>query len=160
MIVRLPCSKVPSSRDRAARKVASAGRQRAPRRVLVVDDNPDAAELFAEALSEAGHEVRTAGDGPSALQLVDTFVPDIAFLDIGLPAMDGYELASLLRRLPSLAQTPLVAITGYARDDDRQRALASGFSEHLAKPLHFERALECIEALAPPPLAPPPSSGS
>ena len=77
-------------------------------------------------------------------------MPDIAFLDIGLPVMDGYELAGLLRRVPSLARTPLVAITGYARDDDRERALASGFDEHLAKPLHLDRVLECIERLSPP----------
>ena len=102
----------------------------------------------AEALVAAGHEVRHAGDGPSALQLVETFLPDIAFLDIGLPVMDGYELAGLLRRVPSLAHTPLVAITGYAREDDRQRAFASGFSEHLAKPLRLDRVLECIESLA------------
>jgi CheY-like chemotaxis protein len=118
--------------------------------VLVVDDNPDAAETLTEALVEAGHDVRTVGDGPSALQLVATFRPCIAFLDIGLPAMDGYELASHLRRVPSLAHTPLVAITGYAQDDDRQRALASGFSEHLAKPLDFDRVLECIESLSLP----------
>jgi CheY-like chemotaxis protein len=103
-----------------------------------------------EALIEAGHEVRTANDGPSALQLVEVFVPDIAFLDIGLPAMDGYELARLLRRLPSLAHVPLVAITGYAQEDDRQRALASGFREHLAKPLDFELVLTCIERLSAP----------
>jgi CheY-like chemotaxis protein len=114
-----------------------------------VDDNPDAAEFLAEALVEAGHEVRTVGDGPGALELVETFVPEIAFLDIGLPAMDGYELAGALRRVPSLAHTPLVAVTGYAEDHDRQRALASGFDEHLAKPLHLNRVLECIERLSP-----------
>jgi PAS domain S-box-containing protein len=150
MVVRLPCASTPSPRTAASREAANAPRRNTARRVLIVDDNPDAAELLAEALTDAGHEVRTVGDGPSALQLVDTFVPDIAFVDIGLPAMDGYELASLLRRVPNLVQTPLVAITGYAQDDDRQRALASGFSEHLAKPLHFERVLECIEDLSPP----------
>jgi CheY-like chemotaxis protein len=148
MIVRLPCSRAPTARHSAPRDAPTAPRRPAARRVLVVDDNPDAAKMLAEALAERGHEVRTAGDGPSALQLVDTFVPNIAFLDIGLPAMDGYELAGLLRRVPDLVQTPLVAITGYAQDDDRQRALASGFSEHLSKPLDFGRVLECIESLA------------
>ena len=115
----------------------------------MVDDNPDAAELLEDALACAGHEVRTAPDGPSALQLVKTFAPDIAFLDIGLPVMDGYELAGLLRRVPALRGMPLVAVTGYAQDDDRQRALDSGFTEHLAKPLDPERVLECIERLRP-----------
>jgi CheY-like chemotaxis protein len=149
MLVRVPCASVPSRSDACLRAAASGPRRHAARRVLVVDDNPDAAKMLAEALVERGHEVRTAGDGPSALQLVDTFVPDVAFLDIGLPAMDGYELAGLLGRVPGLAHTPLVAITGYAQDNDRQRALASGFSEHLAKPLDFDRVLACIESLAP-----------
>jgi signal transduction histidine kinase len=149
MVVRLPYAGVPSSGNAAARDKKSLPPLRGVRRVLVVDDNPDAAELLAEALSDAGHEVRTVGDGPSALQLVETFVPDIAFLDIGLPVMDGYELAGLLRRMPELAQTPLIAITGYAQDDDRQRALASGFGEHLTKPIQLERVLECIDRLRP-----------
>jgi CheY-like chemotaxis protein len=117
--------------------------------VLVVDDSPDAADLLAEALADEGHEVRTAGDGPSALHVVETFAPDIAFLDVGLPSMDGYALAGLLRRVPGLEDVPLVAITGYATGTDRQRALASGFGEHLAKPLEFDRVLACIEHLAP-----------
>jgi PAS domain S-box-containing protein len=150
IVVRVPCARLPSLRDPTPREGSSVSRGHAARRVLVVDDNPDAAKMLAEALALAGHEVRTAGDGPSALQLVHTFLPNIAFLDIGLPAMDGYELASLLRRVPSLVHMPLVAITGYAQDDDRQRALASGFSEHLAKPLHFDRVLACIETLSPP----------
>jgi CheY-like chemotaxis protein len=93
--------------------------------------------------------VRTVGDGPSALQLIETFVPHIAFLDIGLPAMDGYELAGLLRQVPSLTHTPLVALTGYAQEDDRQRALANGFGDHLVKPIHLDRVLECIGRLSP-----------
>jgi CheY-like chemotaxis protein len=147
MIVRLPRAGAHPARDASSHDVAGARPGHTVRRVLVVDDNPDAAELLTEALLHAGHEVRTAGDGPSALQLVETFVPDIAFLDIGLPAMDGYELAGLLQRVPSLSHTQLVAITGYAQDDDRKRALASGFGEHLAKPLYIENVLECIDRL-------------
>jgi CheY-like chemotaxis protein len=150
MIVRVPRARVPSPRDAEPGDAAIPRRRQGARRVLVVDDNPDAARTLAEALVEAGHDVRTVGDGPSALQLVDAFVPNIAFLDIGLPAMDGYELAGLLKRVPGLVHTPLVAITGYAQDNDRQRALASGFSEHLAKPLDIDRVLECIDFLSPP----------
>jgi CheY-like chemotaxis protein len=115
--------------------------------VLVVDDNPDGAELLREVLTQVGHEVHTAADAPSALQLVQTFAPDIAFLDIGLPVMDGYELARQLRRVSDLATTPLVAVTGYAQQDDRRRALESGFTEHLSKPLVPDRVIECIERL-------------
>jgi CheY-like chemotaxis protein len=149
MVVRLPCARVSSPREPSARDVANAELRVHARRVLVVDDNPDSVELLAEALLEMGNEVRTACDGPSALQLVETFVPDIALLDIGLPVMDGYELADLLRRIPRLAHTPLVAITGYAQENDRRRALASGFSEHFAKPLDLARIAQCLERLAP-----------
>jgi CheY-like chemotaxis protein len=152
MLVRLPSAGDPSTRG-VAQRTSEEGPRKAARRVLVVDDNPDAAAVLAYALVEAGHEVRTAGDGPSALQLVESYAPDIAFLDIGLPVMDGYELAGLLRRTPGLAQTPLVAITGYAQDGDRQRALASGFVEHIAKPVDFEDVLACIERFASSPRA-------
>jgi len=149
MVVRLPRVRQPSATDSSTDDLARDERASSARRVLVVDDNPDAAELLEDALASAGHEVRTAPDGPSALQLVKSFAPDIAFLDIGLPVMDGYELAGLLRRLPALRGVPLVAVTGYAQDDDRQRALDSGFTEHLAKPLDPDRVLECIERLRP-----------
>jgi CheY-like chemotaxis protein len=148
MIVRLPCALRPSAEGATSQGAVNTTPRHTARRVLIVDDNPDAVALLAEALLEAGHEVRTVADGPSALQLVENYVPDIAFLDIGLPVMDGYELAGVLRRVPSLARVPFVAITGYARDGDRQRALASGFSEHLAKPIHLDRVLQCIENLS------------
>jgi CheY-like chemotaxis protein len=122
----------------------------AARRVLIVDDNPDAVAILAKAIRQAGHDVRTVGDGPSALRLVETFVPDVALLDIGLPVMDGYELAGFLRRMPRLSRTSLVALTGYAGDGDRQRSLAVGFSEHFAKPLPLNRVLDCIDRLARP----------
>jgi signal transduction histidine kinase/CheY-like chemotaxis protein len=145
IVVRLPHARLPSAHGAASDDVGIARSRGEARRVLVVDDNPDAADLLAEALTDAGHEVRTVGDGPSALQLIETFVPDIAFLDIGLPVMDGYELAGLLRRVPTLERTSLVAITGYAQDNDRQRALASGFAEHLTKPILLHRVLACID---------------
>jgi CheY-like chemotaxis protein len=145
MAVRLPRAAAPLPSEARAHIVTSVRPRPATRRVLVVDDNPDAAELLTQALVLAGHDVRTAPDGPSALSIVETFLPDIAFLDIGLPAMDGYELAERLRRVAKMELTPLVAVTGYARSDDRQRALASGFCEHIAKPLDVDRVLECIE---------------
>jgi PAS domain S-box-containing protein len=149
MVVRLPRVRQPSASGSSTDDLARDPHNSSARRVLLVDDNPDAAELLEDALASAGHEVRTAPDGPSALQLVKSFVPDIAFLDIGLPVMDGYELAGLLLRVPALRGVPLVAVTGYAQDNDRQRALDSGFTEHLAKPLDPARVLECIERLRP-----------
>ena len=148
MLVRLPWACAPSTKEAISRHVANAIPRYAARRVLIVDDNPDAAAILATAIAAAGHEVRTASDGPSALRLVETFVPDVALLDIGLPVMDGYELAGLLRRIPSLSQTSLVALTGYAGDGDRRRSLAGGFTEHFAKPLPLSRVLECIDRLA------------
>jgi signal transduction histidine kinase/ActR/RegA family two-component response regulator len=147
MVVRLPRGDAPLPASGHADDRASCEWPGAPRRVLVVDDNPDAAELLQEGLTLAGHEVRTADDGPTALQVVRTFTPEIAFLDIGLPVMDGYELAQHLRGVPGFADTPIVAVTGYAQDEDRQRALASGFTEHFAKPLRLDRVIECIERL-------------
>jgi CheY-like chemotaxis protein/two-component sensor histidine kinase len=150
MVVRLPRANVSMPVDAgSSHDIPTPEPRGACRRVLVVDDNPDAAELMYDALTEVGHEVRTAADAPSALQIVQTFAPDIAFLDIGLPVMDGYELARQLRRIPALKSTPLVAVTGYAQEDDRQRAFASGFTEHLAKPLTPDRVLGCIERLCP-----------
>jgi CheY-like chemotaxis protein len=151
MFVRLPRTEATPAGAIEALDVTKAKTRHDGRRVLIVDDNPDAARLLADALTEAGHDARSVGDGPSALQLVETFVPDIAFVDIGLPAMDGYELAGILRQVKSLAHTRLVAISGYAQEDDRRRAMASGFVEHLAKPLHLHRVLECIERLSRPP---------
>jgi signal transduction histidine kinase/CheY-like chemotaxis protein len=147
MVVRLPRAAAPSSAEGRSQVAALRGSRAAPHRVLLVDDNPDAARLLHAVLLQLGHEVQTAVDAPSALQLLQSFTPDIAFLDIGLPVMDGYELALQLRRMPRFAVTPLVAITGYAQDDDRRRAFASGFDEHLAKPLALDRVLECIERL-------------
>ena len=104
-------------------------------RVLIVDDNEDAAELLAKALSTWGQTVRVAHDGPSALRIVEAFTPDLALLDIGLPAMDGYELARRLRAMPALAGVRLVAVTGYGQDRDRQAAEHAGFHEHVVKPV-------------------------
>jgi signal transduction histidine kinase/ActR/RegA family two-component response regulator len=113
-------------------------------KILIVDDNVDAAETLALVLEASGYEVRTAADGPSALALFDTFIPALAVLDIGLPAMDGYELARRMRGDPRVAHVPLIALTGYGREPDRARALASDFQEHLVKPVRPERLLEVL----------------
>ena len=107
-------------------------------RVLVVDDNVDAATTLAEAVGLDGHEVRVAHDGPSALRVAREFSPDVILLDIGLPAMDGYEVVRRLRELPQARGALIVALTGFGQQSDRQRALAAGFDEHLVKPVDLD----------------------
>jgi CheY-like chemotaxis protein len=106
-----------------------------PRRVLIVDDNPDAAESAALLLGMLGHEVETAGDGPSALEAVRTFRPEVVLLDIGLPGMSGYDVARALRARPENRALSLVAVTGYGQDEDRRRSAEAGFDRHLVKPV-------------------------
>ncbi|RYZ38620.1 MAG: response regulator [Myxococcaceae bacterium] len=107
-------------------------------RVLIVDDNKDAADVLSESLTFLGCDTRVAYDGPSGLEAAKGFRPEIALLDIGLPVMDGYELARLLRQQEEPRVMKLVAVTGYGQESDRQRSRAAGFDAHLVKPLHFE----------------------
>jgi CheY-like chemotaxis protein len=120
-----------TSRRNAARMLRGA----LQRKILIVDDNVDAAELLAINLELLGHETRVAHDGPSALKLVEHYVPDLAVLDIGLPVMDGYELARQLRGLPKLDGMRLLALTGYGQRSDRQRSAEAGFDAHIVKPV-------------------------
>ncbi|WP_342118033.1 ATP-binding protein [Pseudoduganella sp. OTU4001] len=107
----------------------------APRRVLLVDDNQDVLQGLRALLEVRGHEVQAVGDPASALRASASFVPDLAILDIGLPGMDGYELASELRRQPGYGNTRLVALSGYGQQADRARSRAAGFAAHLVKPI-------------------------
>jgi CheY-like chemotaxis protein len=109
-----------------------------PRRILVVDDNVDAAESLRMLLSLEGHEVQIAHDGPAALRVVQEMQPDVVLLDIGLPRMDGYEVARQLRQLPSVEKVLLVALTGYGQEDDRRRSQEAGFNAHLVKPADLD----------------------
>ena len=108
-----------------------------PKRILVVDDNEDAASMLATGLMAYGHDVRTAGDGPTALSLIDGWKPEVAVLDLGLPVMDGYELA---KRLAERCERPptLIALTGYGQEQDRSRSAEAGFQAHLVKPVDME----------------------
>jgi signal transduction histidine kinase/CheY-like chemotaxis protein len=108
------------------------------KRVLLVDDNRDAAELLAEALREPGHQVEVANDPVVALEAAARFHPEVAILDIGLPVMDGYELAARLRALPGLASCRLIALTGYGQEHDRARSQSGGFERHLVKPVDLD----------------------
>jgi signal transduction histidine kinase len=116
---------------------------RRQRRILLVDDNQDTVLSLARLLSLRGHEVATAFDGVAALKLAQEFQPDILLLDIGLPGLDGYEVARRLRA-EGFARTPIVAISGYAQENDRTRAREAGFNYHFAKPVDFEALAELI----------------
>ncbi len=111
----------------------------AARRVLVVDDNHAAADAIGKLMAMVwGHEVKLAHNGHDALELAQQFQPQLILMDIGLPGMNGYEVAERLRARPEFHHTLLVALTGYAQEEDRQRSLSKGFDEHLVKPVSIE----------------------
>jgi CheY-like chemotaxis protein len=113
--------------------------------LLIVDDNRDAAVLMGEVLAALSYDVRVAHDGPSALAIVERFTPDCALLDIGLPGMDGYELARALgARFPALRA---IAITAYDHDDARARGVDAGFIAHLVKPVSLPDLIETLNDL-------------
>lgn len=124
------------------------GAAQAPKRkLLVVDDNRDAAESMSMLLEMWGHEVAYAYDGPSALRTAQQWRPQAVFLDIGLPGMDGYEVAERLRELPQAKGAVLIAITGYGQDDDRRRSQRAGIDHHLVKPVAPDALRKLIDSL-------------
>jgi two-component system CheB/CheR fusion protein len=146
-IVRLPADAAPASADRAD-DAPSALALRPGLHVLVVDDNADAAESLAALLRSSGQIVRVAFNGPDAVAAAVAHRPDVVLLDIGLPGMNGYEVASALRRQPG-GGPALVAITGYGQDTDARRAAEAGFDRHLVKPVdagQLERVLAAVVA--------------
>ncbi len=144
--VRLPLLKeqVRSMKDEKEEDLSSSPASPPSRRVLVVDDNLDAAESLAMLLKVEGHETRTAHDGPAALEAAEAFRPEVIFLDIGLPRMDGYEVARRLRAQPGSAGVLLVALTGYGQEEDRRRTEEAGFDAHLVKPADPEAVQELL----------------
>jgi CheY-like chemotaxis protein len=115
------------------------------RRVLVVDDNHDSADLLRTMLRIAGHDVTIAHDPPAALAIAERFAPEVAVLDIGLPVMDGYELAARLRQLPQTRTCKLIAVTGYGQSEDHSRSQRAGFSTHLVKPVDVQRLIQILQ---------------
>ena len=113
-------------------------------RVLIVDDNVDAAQSLALLLNVCGHDVRLAHDGPAAVEAARDYRPDLAIMDIGLPGFDGYEAAKRMRQHPVLQHAMLVAMTGYGQENDRLRSLAAGFDHHLVKPVNFDSVQEIL----------------
>ncbi len=149
--IRLPLLPTTSSRRPSRRPPRSRAPYRPPAaRLLIVDDNADAAQTLALLLRETGYDVRLAGDAPAALAAMEQVASDAALLDIGLPGMDGYALARQLRADGRFRGLRLVALTGYGREHDRSAALAAGFDEHLVKPVHPEALIAVIERLLEP----------
>jgi CheY-like chemotaxis protein len=143
--VRLPAADAPLPGADATEPAAAP--RRGAGRVLVVDDNADAAEMLEVLLAEVGYEVRIALDAAAALRLCEAFTPDVALLDIGLPGISGYELARTLRRGPLGPGLRLVALTGYGSEKDRAQALDAGFDEHLVKPVAIDTLLALLQRL-------------
>ena len=142
-IVRLP--RIPAGDD-SSQKLDAAPKEMlpaVPRRVLIVDDNEDARVSLVLLARAWGHQVADAGDGPSAIALAESFNPQTALVDIGMPGMNGYQVARHLRASPRYAELQLVAMTGFGRNEDREAALAAGFDAHLVKPVELDE----LEAL-------------
>ncbi len=121
--------------------------RRSKLRVLVVDDVSDVTEMVALLLKHAGYDVATAGSATAALRLAHEKAFDMVISDIGMPEMNGYELAESLRRRSEYQRTPIIAVTGYSEYDDRGRALRAGFNAHLTKPIDPSELLNLMNEL-------------
>ena len=127
--------------------LVAAGAQRMARRILIADDNNDALESLATLLQLSGHEVFTATNGGTALQSAERHLPEVALLDIGMPLLDGYEVAKRIRAQPWGQRITLVALTGWGQDSDRRRSREAGFDSHLVKPLDLETLTDLLARL-------------
>ena len=116
----------------------TSGAAKAARRVLIVDDNRDSAISLALLFKCLGNQVRMAFDGPAAVAEAKDFVPEIVLLDIGMPGMNGYDVARAIRAEPQLKSVVLVAQTGWGQDEDRRKSHEAGFDGHLVKPVDFK----------------------
>lgn len=142
-VVRLPLVETARSRERPADELLRTDR---PWRLLLVDDNEDAANTQAELLRLLGHEVEVAFDGAEALSKVAAFRPDAVLLDLGLPGMDGYEVAERMRRLEEARDVLLIAQTGRGQEGDRIRTAAAGFDAHVVKPAEIRALLDLLDS--------------
>ena len=128
------------------------------RKILIADDNRDSAQSWATMFEIEGCETRTAFSGPEALSVAESFQPDVALLDIGMPGLNGYEVARRLRSCPLGASILLVAVTGWGQDQDKQAAREAGFDGHLTKPVNLQQVIDLIQAQLRQRAAPPPST--
>jgi two-component system CheB/CheR fusion protein len=148
-LVLLPNARVVEAPARPEGEAAQAP-SHGKRRILVVEDNPDSAEAMVMLLRHLGHEVAMVGDGKLAVGVARQFEPDVILLDIGLPGIDGYELARLLRANEITRRAQMIAITGYGQPSDRERAVAAGFDQHLVKPVDPTRLAAAVNEARPP----------
>jgi len=148
--VEIPLAGGPDERAPAtATEQPGSGRAQRGLRILIIDDNADAAEMLAESLRFLGHSTQVALDGPRGLELAAHFHPEVALVDLGLPVMDGFEVARALRASRHTADIPLVAVTGYGQDGDRLRTREAGFQEHLVKPIDVGQLAAWLERRRP-----------
>jgi PAS domain S-box-containing protein len=146
-VVRLPV--MPTDTSKPPSPVAETGQPTVrPLRVLVVDDNVDTVFSFSMLLKASGHDVRPAHDGPTAVQAALDYRPDVVFLDIGLPGLNGYEVAKQIRQHPVLKSVVLIALSGYGQDSDRQTSLQAGFNHHLVKPARLAEILQILATVS------------
>ena len=144
LVVRLPLAAAVQDRSPATTPMAEPDRSRS-RRVLIVDDNEDAASSLAALLQITGHEAYTVHDGSAALEAARAHPPDVMLLDIGLPTIDGYELCRRVREEPWGKAMKLIALTGWGQEDDRRRSLEAGFDSHLVKPVDYAELLALLD---------------
>jgi signal transduction histidine kinase len=143
-VLRLPLAAAPAEPQATPSPLPAQGPQFVPRRVLVVDDNVDAASLLGALLTSLGHEAHVVHDGKAALEAAPAFRPQHVLLDISMPGLDGYETARRLRALPGLPPFRILALTGWGQDIDRTRSRAAGFDRHLVKPVDPEELLRAL----------------
>ena len=143
-IVRLPVSGPPEASTESVSNEAAENAGGDLMHVLFVDDNEDTIETAALLFGAWDHEIRVARTGPEALEVASDFEPDVILLDIGLPGLDGYEVAKRLRQDPRFKDTLMIAVSGYGRESDRQLSRAAGFDDHLIKPVDLEKLNELL----------------
>lgn len=146
-VVRLPI--IVQNPEHAASDQSSSPEPPSQRRILVVDDNRDSANTLATLLRITGNETRAAHDGVEAVEAASTFLPDVIVLDIGLPRLNGYEVAQTIRQHPWGKQMVLIALTGWGQQEDRQKSKAAGFDAHLVKPLDLAALTQAMNELMP-----------
>jgi CheY-like chemotaxis protein len=146
-VVRLPLASAPAAET--PRSPAGTDTAQGPSlRILVVDDNLDAAQTLAILLRANGHQVEAVHDGPTALEVARSYRPNLILLDIGLPGMDGFEVAKKVRQDLDLGNVVLVAMTGYGQESDKQRSKEVGFDHHLIKPADFSKVKEILATVS------------
>ena len=150
-VVCLPCVRQTQIQTESNVNLEAQGVETPAMRILVADDNVDSADCLARLLKIAGHELRVAYDGPTALALATNFQPKVILLDIGLPGLSGYEVAQRIRQNSETKNATLVAITGWGQPEDQERSREAGFDHHLLKPVNpesLQQLLASIQCLA------------